>query len=143
MNKLDWAQFNRGVFLVNALSIIYNPQTKMVLIGRRENDQYIKGLSWSFPGGRPGYDLNLEDYLRLEVKKKTGLEISVSRIVFAKTYPERREFMSIYYLCEVTGGVEQAGEKFKEIKWVKPNEVKQYFTTSVSPKLFEFLESLE
>jgi ADP-ribose pyrophosphatase YjhB (NUDIX family) len=142
MDNLNWTQFNRGVFLVNALGIVYDPKTRMILIGRRENDPYLEKLSWSFPGGRPGYELNIEDYLRSEIKKKTGLEAEVKGIVFAKTYPEKREFLSIYYLCEVAGGIEQAGEKFGEIKWVKPTEVKNYFTTSLSPKLFEYLKTL-
>jgi len=143
MNNLNWAQFNKGVFLVNVLGIVYNPKNKMILIGRRENDPYIKELSWVFPGGRPGYDLNLEDYLRSEIKIKTGVEVRINKIFYAKTYPEKREFLSIYYLCEVMGGTEQAGDKLVELKWVKPTEVKKYFTTSLSPKVFEFLESLE
>lgn len=143
MNIFNRPQFDKGRFLVNVLGIVYNPKTKMILIGKRENDPNIKELSWSFPGGRPGYELNLEDYLRSEIKVKTGLEVKVDKIFFAKTYPEKREFLSIYYLCEVSGGSEQAGEKFTEIKWVKPTEVKNYFTTSLSPKVFEFLEGLE
>jgi len=143
MKNFDWSQFKRGVFLVNVLGIVYNSKTKMVLIGRRQNDPFIKELTWSFPGGRPSYDLNLEDYLRSEIKKKTGLAVKVKETIYAKTYPEKREFLSIYYLCEPASGDEQAGEKFMELKWVKPVEVKKYFTTSLSPKLFEYLETLE
>ena len=87
--------------------------------------------------------MNLEDYLRSEIKKKTGLEVKINKIIFAKTYPEKREFLSIYYLCEPTGGIEKSGEKFTEIKWVKPTEVKNYFTTSLSPKVEDFLKTLE
>jgi ADP-ribose pyrophosphatase YjhB (NUDIX family) len=143
MTNVNWTQFNRGVFLVNVLGIVYNPQTKKVLIGKREGDPFIKELSWGFPGGRPAYELNLEDYLRKEIKVKTGVDVNIDKVFYAKTYPEKREFLSIYYLCEVAGGSEQAGEKFSEIKWVKPSEVKEYFTTSLSPKLAEYLVTLE
>ncbi|MBD3312719.1 NUDIX domain-containing protein [archaeon] len=140
---MNWSEFNRGVFLVNALGIIYNPETKKVLIGRREKDPYIKELTWCFPGGRPGYEQEVEDYLKLEIKKKTGLEVRVDKIVFAKTYPEKREFLSIYYYCTATSGEERAGEKFTEIKWVKPEEVKDYFATSLHQKVMDFLLNLK
>ncbi|MCK4634804.1 MAG: NUDIX domain-containing protein [Candidatus Aenigmarchaeota archaeon] len=139
---MDWSKFEKGVFLVNVLGIIYDPETKKILIGRRKNDPYIKELTWCFPGGRPAYEEDLEYYLKEQIMVKTGLEVEVKEIVFAKTYPEKREFLSIYYLCEVTGGKENASEKFVEIKWVEPTEVQKYFTTSLHPKLLEYLKTL-
>jgi len=140
---MEWKNVDRGVFLVNCLGIVYNPKTKKILIGKRENDPYIKELTWCFPGGRPSYEEDLEFYLKHEIKIKTGLDVNVKKIVFAKTYPEKREFLSIYYYCEVAGGEEKAGEGFVEIKWVRPTEVKDYFKISLHPKMLEFLESLE
>lgn len=140
---MDWQEFNKGVFLVNTLGIVYDPKAKMILIGKREKDTYIRQLSWSFPGGRPAYEKDLEDYLKLEIKKKTNLDAEVKKVIFAKSYPEKREFLSIYYLCEAAGGEEKAGEKFAEVKWVKPTDVKDYFTTSLHPFLLEYLKSLE
>lgn len=139
---MDWSQFDRGVFLLNVLGIVYNPKTKQILIGKRENDVYIKELSWTFPGGRPEYKEDLEFYLKHEIKIKTGLEVNVKKIVFAKTYPEKREFLSIYYFCEVISGKEKAGEKFVETKWIKPADVQKYFTTSLHPNLLEYLKNL-
>ncbi len=140
---INWTQFDRGVFLVNVLGIIYNPKTKQILIGRRENDPYIKELTWVFPGGRPAYKEELDYYLKYEIQRKTGINIKVKTVVFAKTYPEKREFLSIYYLCEPIGGQKKAGEKFIEMKWVKPSEVKKYFTTSLHPALLKYLKSLD
>jgi len=140
---MEWKDFDKGVFLVNCLGIIYNPKTKKVLIGRRENDPYIKELTWCFPGGRPGYKDDLEYYLKEEIKKKTNLDVKVKKIVFAKTYPEKREFLSIYYFCEFIKGKKEAKERFKEVKWVKPTEVNDYFTTSLHSQVLEFLKSLE
>lgn len=143
MKKLNFNQFDRGVFVVNVLGIVWNSKTKKILIGRRENDPYIKKLTWCFPGGRPDYQKDLEEYLKLEIKKKTNLNVKVDKIVFAKTYPEDRQFLSIYYLCSVKVSREKAGEKFVELKWVKPVEVKKYFTTSLSPLLLKFLKTLK
>ncbi len=138
--KLNWEKFDRGVFLFNVNVIII--KNGKVLIGRRENDPYFKNLSWTFPGGRPAYEEELEYYLKLEVKKKTGLDIDSERIIFAKTYPEDRQFLSIYYSAEIIGGEEKAGEKFVEIKWVKPEELKGHFTTSLHPKLYQMILDL-
>jgi len=136
-------KFGKGVFLVNVLGIIFNPETKKILIGRRENDPYIKELTWCFPGGRPDYNEELEEALKKEIKKKTGLKIESLGAVFAKNYPEKREFLSIYYLCEVVGGKEKAGEGFVEIKWVNPEELEKHFTTSFHPKLKEYIMNLK
>jgi len=142
---MDWQQFDRGVFLVNVLGVVYNSQTREIIIGRRENDPFLQQLSWSFPGGRPDYHDELEEYLKQQVQIKTNLDIEVNKVLFAKTYPEKREFLSIYYLCSYIQGEAIAGEKFGEVKWVKPSSVQNYFSTSTSlhPKLLEILKKLD
>lgn len=141
---MDWSKFGKGVFLVNLLAIIYDPQSKRILIGKRVNDPNLKELSWVFPGGRPNYKDDLEPNLVYEIKENTRLDVNVKDIVFAKTYPEIREFLSIYYLCEKTADSpnEQVVGNLKELKWVKPTEVTDYFTTSVHPKVLEYLNGL-
>ena len=140
---MNWKESDRGVFLVNVLGIVFDTKTRKILIGRRENDTYIKKLTWCFPGGRPSYTDELEDYLKREIMKKTGLKVESLGPVFAKTYPEKREFLTIYYLCEVIGGKERAGEKFVDIRWVNPIEIEKYFTTSFHPKLKEYILNLK
>ena len=140
---MELNNFDKGIFLVNVLAIIYNPRTKKILIGRRENDPHIKELSWCFPGGRPSYKEDLEFQLKHIIKIKTGLEVDVKKVVFAKTYPEKREFLSIYYFTELVKGKEKLGENIKELKWIKPIEVKNYFTTSLHPEILEFLKTLD
>lgn len=135
-------EFERGIFLVNVLGIVFDTKTKKILIGKRENDPYIRELSWGFPGGRPEYGEELEDGLKREIKRKTGVEVESLGTIFAKTYPENRKFLTVYYLCEVVGGEEKADKKFTEIKWVEPKELEEYFTTSFHPKLKEYILGL-
>ena len=141
--KMEWEKLDRGVFLVNLVGVIFNPKTKKILIGRRENDPYLEKLAWCFPGGRPNYDEELEEALKKEIKIKTCLKVESLGTIFAKTYPEKKEFLTIYYLCEAIGGKEKAGEKFVELKWVNPEEVEEYFTTSFHPKLKEYIINLK
>ncbi len=136
-------KFDRGVFITNVLGIIFDSKAGQILIGRRENDPYIKELTWCFPGGRPGYNEDLESYLMSEIKNKTHLDIRVKNIVFAKTYPENRQFLSIYYLCEPLIADEMPGGNIKELKWIDPSKVEEYFTSSIHPKIIEYLKSLQ
>ena len=139
---MEFGEFNRGIFVVNVLGIIYDKETKKILICKRINDPYINRLSWCFPGGRPGYSEDLEDYLTLKIKKKTNLDVNIEKTIFAKTYPEDRRLLSIYYHCGYKGGEIKLSEKFIEYKWVEPREIKKYFTTSMHPKVLDYLDKL-
>lgn len=141
---MDWSRFEKGVFHVTLLGIVYNPKSRLILIGERQNDPHIKKLSWTFPGGAPGYgNVDLEAHLKRSIKARTGLKVAVKKLVFAKTYPERREFLAVYYLCKLAGGRERAAKPFVRLKWVKPTAVRRYFTTSLHSKVFKFLQELE
>lgn len=37
---MDWTQFDRGIFLINVLGIVYNQHTRQILIGKREHDPF-------------------------------------------------------------------------------------------------------
>ncbi|HRZ85749.1 MAG TPA: NUDIX hydrolase [Candidatus Paceibacterota bacterium] len=141
-NKL-FKKIGDNKFLVNVLGVIFNPKTRKILIVRRENDLHIKKLTWCFPGGKVKYDENLEETLKKEIKKKTGLTIESLGTIFARIHPENKEFISIFYLCEVINGEEKASDTIKEIKWVDPTEIEKYFKTSYHPKLKEYIENLK
>ena len=134
---------NEGAFLVNVIGIVFDTKTKQILIGKRENDQYMPELSWCFPGGTASYEEELDHYLKEEVKTKTNLDVEPIGVIFAKTYPENRKIMSVYYLCGITGGEEKAGDAFSEIKWVDPEELEEHFTTSFHHKLKEYILNLK
>ena len=125
------------------LAVIYNPKEKKILIGRRENDIYLKNLTWCFPGGKPNYKEELEVVLKKKVKLKTGLEIENLGSVFSKTYSEKRDLLAIYYLCERIGGKEKPGDDLVELKWVSPEELEKHFTTSFHPDLKEYIMNLK
>lgn len=129
-------------FLVNVLGIIYDAKTKRILIGKRMKDPYVRRLSWVFPGGTPKKNA-LEASLKYEIKVKTNVDVEVRDLVFARIPPERKDFLLIYFLCEYKKGKAKAGEKFVEAKWIKPMEVKRYFTTSIHPGLLKILRNLK
>ena len=136
MEKMD--EFN-----VILLGIIYNPGTKKILIGRREKDPYVSGLAWTPPGGRiiPGKDL--ENSLKIKIKEQTGFDIENLGNIFAMIPEEKKNFILLIYLCEVVGGEEKVGGNLKEIKWVKPEELDNYFTIAYHPHLREYILNLK
>ena len=140
---IDWQQFDKGIFLVNVLGIVYDKKSKKILIGKRENDPFTKELAWCFPGGRPAYGKSLEEALNDEVRKKASVEIRVKKIVYARPFPEKKEFLLVYYYCEFKKGTAKAGDKITELKWVRPSEVKKYFTTSIADEVLDFLQKLK
>ena len=130
-------------FYVNILGIVFNTKTRKILIGRRENDPYIKELSWCFPGGILDYGKDTEKTLKEKIKEKTGLKVESLGCIFARAYPEKKDLLSVYFLCEVVGGNEKAGGKFVELKWVAPEELEKNFTTSFHPNLKEYILNLK
>lgn len=125
------------------LGVIFDPAKRKILIGRRENDPYIKELTWVFPGGSLNYEEDLDEALKKKIKEKTGLDVKNLGAIFAKTYPEKKEFLSIYFLCEAIKGEAKAADDLVELKWVKPEEVENYFTTSFHPHMKEYILNLK
>jgi ADP-ribose pyrophosphatase YjhB (NUDIX family) len=130
-------------FLVNALCIVFDSKEKKVLIGRRENDEEIPELTWSFPGARIELGDNIEEKMKKSVKEKTGYDIESLGTIYARVFTEKEDLFVTYFLCEVIGGKMQAGGSFKEVKWVKPKELEEHFTTSFPDKLKEYILDLE
>lgn len=125
------------------LGIIFDSEEKKILIGRRENDPFVPELKWSPPGGSitPGKDL--ETSLKIKIEEQTGLEIENLGNVFTMIPKEKEDFILLLYLCEVTGGKEKLGGNLKELKWVKPEKLDDYFSIAYHPYLKEYILNLK
>ena len=141
--KIEIGEHQKGIFSVITLGIIFDPEKKQILIGKRENDPDIPELTWAFPGGRPEYDEELDDAVIREILEETGLEVANLGAIFAKIYPEKKQFLAIYYLCEKLSGQEIPGDNFTELKWVSPEDLEKHFTISFHPKLKEYIMNLK
>ena len=51
-NLFDDPKLKDGQYIVRIVGAVFDPKTKKVLLGKRENDPYIDGLTWCFPGSR-------------------------------------------------------------------------------------------
>jgi len=138
MRETKFDEFN-----IILLGIIFDPNKKRILIGRREKDPHVPKLKWTPPGGSiiPGEDL--ENSLKKKIKIQTGLNVENLGNIFAMIPEEKKEFILLLYLCEVIGGEEKVGGNLKEIKWVKPEELDNYFTIAYHPHLREYILNLK
>jgi len=130
-------------FNVLLLGVIYDPEKKKILIGRRENDPEIPELSWVFPGGRLRVGEDVSQAFKDRIKETTGLNVGNLGSIFSKTYPEKKDLFAIYFLCEIRDGKPKANGDLKEIKWVNPEELEKHFTTSFHPRLKEYILNLK
>ena len=143
INKTKKIEKSRDCFIVNVLGVIFNPKNKKILIGRRENDPYVKKLTWCFPGGKLNHNQTAEQTLKQKIKQKTGMKVEDLGPVFSRIFPEEKNFLLIYHLCEVISGKEKPGKNIVELKWVNPEELQKYFTTSFDPRLKEYIMNLK
>ncbi|MBU1129568.1 MAG: NUDIX hydrolase [Nanoarchaeota archaeon] len=132
----------QGKFNIIILGIIFDPKTKKILIGKRENDPYIPELTWCFPGGELLIGEEIDTALKNKIKLKTGYDVKNLGAFFSKTFPEKKNLLAVYFLTEVFEGKEKAGDDLIELKWVSPKELENYFTTSFHKKLKEYLIDL-
>ncbi len=133
----------KSPFQVILLGVIFDPEKRKILIGKRENDPNIPNLSWCFPGGTLNYAKGLDRILKEKIKEKTGYDVKNLGTIFSKKYPEKENFLAIYFLCEVFKGEEKLGDDFVEMKWVAPKELENYFTTSFHSRLKEYILNLK
>ena len=130
-------------FKVILLGVVLDPKTRKILIARKENDQTIPGLTWFFPGPNANHNEDIDKTLKKDIKEKTGYNVKNLGTIFSKTYPEKREVLAIYFLCEVFDGEEKAGKDIIELKWVAPEKLENYFTTSFHSRLKEYIMNLK
>ncbi len=129
-------------FEVVVLGIVFDPQKKKFLIGKREEGPDADLLGWCFPGGRvlPGEDI--DKALKEKIKLKTGYSVKNIGTFFSRTYEERPEVVSISFLTKVFEGEEAPGDDIVELKWATVEEMDSHFKVPLHKKLREFLSEL-
>jgi len=132
---------NDKLFEVVILGILFDPRNKKIMIAKRQKDQH-PNLVWCFPGGRLNHGKDVDIALKEKMKLKTGYLIKNLGAIFSKTYPEKPNLLSVYFLTEAFQGQEKPGDDIVELKWVNPKELHKFLTTSFHPKLRQFLEEL-
>lgn len=130
-------------FNVIVLGVIFDPGTRKILLGRRENDPHIPELKWCFPGGRVEVDEDVHQTLKREIKLKTGYEVKNLGSIFSRVHPKHKEFFQVYFLCQVLKGEEKAEDDIVELKWVDPEDVEKFLNRTIHKRLKEYILNLQ
>jgi len=130
--------------IVVGLGIIAK-QGKVLIGQRKEEDPYVRELTWVFPGGK-FESLDFERELVRTIKEETKLDVYVNQLVHARLIPDSPEkkvkIIALYYHCTPVSGTEQAGEDLKRLEWVEPMKIFHFFTTSTADEVVSFLGTI-
>ena len=122
------------------LGIVRNNRGEILLIRRVKKERGRNGsiLTWAFPGGRQRLGETLGESVAREVLTETGYKVKSIKEISARFHPQFPVFI-VYHLCKLISPkpVEKGKESYEiaEIKWVKPKEIKNYFTTDFNPEV--------
>jgi 8-oxo-dGTP pyrophosphatase MutT (NUDIX family) len=126
------------------LGIVKNKKGEVLIIKRKnlEKGDYNTYLSWVFPGGKQIKDENREETIEREILEETGYSVKAIEQIDLWIHPEFRKIIC-YFLCELLEENQiqkpKEEEEIEEIKWVKPEELKNYFTSKLNPKVAKLL----
>jgi len=114
-----------------------------VLIAQRPQDKSMAGL-WEFPGGKVETGERPEQSLIRELKEELGIVVKeecLAPLTFAShLYPDFHLLMPLY-ICRRWEGFVEAREK-QRLKWVRPNELRNYPMPPADEPLIPHLTAL-
>jgi 8-oxo-dGTP diphosphatase len=96
------------------------------LIIKRSDDDEIGAGTWECVGGKIEFGENLEAALVREVKEEAGLNISVSKILYATTFKTdpTRQVVILTYLCESLEEEVRLSPEHTDYQWVTKEQLK-------------------
>jgi 8-oxo-dGTP diphosphatase len=114
-----------------------------VLIAQRPPGKSMAGL-WEFPGGKIETGECPEQSLIRELKEELGIVVKeecLAPLTFAShLYPEFHLLMPLY-VCRRWEGIVEAKEK-QQLKWVRPNALRDYPMPPADEPLISHLTTL-
>jgi 8-oxo-dGTP diphosphatase len=117
-----------------------------VLIVNRQKPEKTKTgkiLTWAFPGGHQEYGEKPEKAVVRETLEETGYKIKVIKLINYKIHPETGVVVR-YFLCELEEkepvALPQENYEIKEIRWIKIEELPNYFTTPLDSEVEKTLK---
>ncbi len=129
------------------VGVVRNAQGEALIV-KRQNEDHVGGplhVVWTFPSGRKtnGHtpaeieqrqpEIERAQNVEAGILAETGYRIKADRQISLRVHPDFGEVTS-YHLChleeEQQVPVFTKPERILEIKWVKPEELKNYFTTN-------------
>jgi 8-oxo-dGTP diphosphatase len=127
--------------LVVAVALI--DQDNRILLAQRPEGKQLAGL-WEFPGGKVEPGERPEETLIRELREELGItvkEACLAPLTFASHAYESFHLLMPLYACRRWDGFVQSLEG-QALKWVKPQELRQYPMPPADEPLIPFLLDL-
>lgn len=109
-----------------------------ILIGKKEeSEEHPIGGEWHILGGHLEHGEQPEEAMKREAKEETGLDVDVHQIVDVMTWSNRNKALSVLYHCEASSRDAEAKDDLQEVKWVSPDEIKEFVHDDEEERLEE------
>jgi mutator protein MutT len=127
------------------IGIVINKKGEVLIIRRKKPEVTKTGkvLTWAFPGGKQEEGETREESVEKEVLVETGYKVKAISQIHLRLHPDSNLMMA-YHQCQLeqeepVQPIEEVDE-IEEVKWVRPEELKKYFTTDLDPVVKSFLK---
>lgn len=127
------------------LGIVLNSKGEVLVIKRKkaERGKAEEILIWAFPGGKQRYNESRKECVEREVLAETGYKIEAEGEISLRMHPEFPVTV-VYHFRQLKESKAVSGTKEpwegEEIKWVKPEEIRNLVTSNLDPKVAEELK---
>ncbi len=129
---------NKTNFNVILIGIVFDPKSRMLLLGKNKGDK-----EFSFLEGELSQNRELDIELKKVAKEKTGYKIHNLGAIYARNcLKDCKEKLELFFLCEATEGKEKPGKNVDELIWIKPLDIKKYLKEKLPSRLKEYIASL-
>ncbi len=88
-------------------------------------------------GGHLEHGEQPEKAMKREAKEETGLEVRVHQVIDVMTWSDRNKALSVLYHCEASSRDAEAQDDLQEVKWVSPDEIKEFVHEDEEERLEE------
>lgn len=119
-------------------AIIVDKQGK-ILIGQRPEGKALPGL-WEFPGGKQEVGETVEQCIIREIKEELSVCCEVGRFLLtvSKEY-EHGDFQLMVYEATIKDVEHLKANVHQELRWVTPQEMKNYEFPPADVEIIEYL----
>ena len=128
------------------LGVVQNQNGEVLIIHRKKEEKGTGKtvLSWAFPGGTANPGETMEQVIIRELMEETGYKVKPGKIISEREHPNFSVY--IYYVgCILENWTQVITPSDPEVEnaiWVKPQEISNYFTSDIDPKVKKALENL-
>ena len=125
-----------------AVALVKNNDGEVLIVKNRQKEvgKDEAQLIWQFPGGKIKQEETPEETVKRETLDQTGYQIIPKDIIDERKHPEFSVY--IYYVASDIEGQEpqERKETTTDIaKWVRVQELENYFNSSIEDKVKEYL----